>query len=380
MWNVDITSVQPLIQPLLRLTDDIFDWAIAQDIKLPADILEQAAKNAPGPIGQVAKTTSLRHWMVKLVKCEELNDVFQAYRRMTTDYAAFIEQGAEVYQPRTTSTWILLRECFDYLYDQLLNTEIFCQAYCADHRIAQAWAAEYRRRFGRVRRICPYCDAAQVANADSSSIDHFLPRRYFPLLAVYGSNLVVSCTRCNDRVKGSTLVGTWDGQASYVPILHPFYHEPAQHFVFRYVQSEQLTDIDIHILTDDNREAHRTQHYLSLFRIAELYRDLLPELNEERVAFRRRIRNRYRSVHEAGGQQTIADIMRDELNAAIATNSLKKGEFSLTKAKNDLYQFLLANLDLEVAFLEHLEEKASQVHQSAVDRFLDHYLTGQRGA
>lgn len=59
---------------------------------------------------------------------------------------------------------------------------------------------------------CPYCFHRQV-----STIDHYLPKAYYPLLSVVPINLVPSCKDCN-----LGLLGIHASQASE-EILHPYY-------------------------------------------------------------------------------------------------------------------------------------------------------------
>ena len=78
------------------------------------------------------------------------------------------------------------------------------------------------RRSGRAlksmrrRRLpcCPVCGSPQVP----SSLDHYLPRKYYPEFSILRLNLVSACGACNSDEKGTTVAGT--DPARFV---HPYF-------------------------------------------------------------------------------------------------------------------------------------------------------------
>lgn len=67
---------------------------------------------------------------------------------------------------------------------------------------------------GAPNRTCPYCGHRKV-----STLDHFLPKSYFPVFSITPSNLVPSCKDCNHGKRSNT---TTDPSEQY---LHPYFDQ-----------------------------------------------------------------------------------------------------------------------------------------------------------
>lgn len=71
---------------------------------------------------------------------------------------------------------------------------------------------------------CPMC-----GSQCSRSLDHALPRRYFPEFSILRENLVPACTSCNSVQKGATYRGEKDPER----FIHPYYDQWASDALWR---------------------------------------------------------------------------------------------------------------------------------------------------
>ncbi|MCR8659182.1 HNH endonuclease [Paenibacillus endoradicis] len=112
---------------------------------------------------------------------------------------------------------------------------------------------------------CPACGQRKV-----SSLDHYLPKAFYPSLVVTPFNLIPSCDQCNkkklDRVPESVEEST----------LHPYYDEIGNdRFLFSRVIKSTPPVIDFYIKppeTWDEIKAKRVQFHFETFELNFLYR------------------------------------------------------------------------------------------------------------
>lgn len=95
-----------------------------------------------------------------------------------------------------------LRQLFDYLYDQGLNSSALTGA-------LSATIDDFYEKFRDLdQAVCPFCGLSLYMDRGSGNrapIDHFLPRLIYPMGAVNFRNLVPMCTTCNQRPQKGTI-------------------------------------------------------------------------------------------------------------------------------------------------------------------------------
>ena len=156
-------------------------------------------------------------------------------------------------------------------------------------------------------RYCPYCNAETVGltkrgnpkGLDSySSIDHILPKKDYPLLALSLCNLVPACYKCNSQFKGDKdLYGIkeWHQKKPF-RALHPYVHDFYRWFRFEYAPTS-VENMFVHEFDDssplsvkvvkpfpnDQQSFYdkRVKRYLETFELPNSYRDLYAtEINQ----------------------------------------------------------------------------------------------------
>lgn len=78
---------------------------------------------------------------------------------------------------------------------------------------------------------CPYCNIGET-----ETIDHYLPKKYFPEYALYSRNLVPSCYKCNTIYKGETFK-----EDQIRVFIHPYYDN---------IDIIQFLWVDTHVIED----------------------------------------------------------------------------------------------------------------------------------
>ena len=111
---------------------------------------------------------------------------------------------------------------------------------------------------------CPFCDQRNV-----STLDHVLPKKLYPSLAVTPLNLVGACMECN-KIKLSTA----PTNASDV-ILHPYFDNISTNrwLIAKVVQTQPcaiIFDVERHATWDDTTYA-RARRQFSMLELATLY-------------------------------------------------------------------------------------------------------------
>ncbi len=115
---------------------------------------------------------------------------------------------------------------------------------------------------------CPYCGGIGHVR----TLDHYLPKSYFPLYSVLPANLVPCCRDCNTE-SGSTFAATADKQT-----IHPYFDD--QHFFDeKWIVGEvqEINPITIKFFAIpptswDDTDKKRVKSHFSTYGLAERYR------------------------------------------------------------------------------------------------------------
>lgn len=97
-----------------------------------------------------------------------------------------------------------------------------------------------------------------------SELDHWFPKKKFPILAISFHNLIPSCHSCNSSIKGDANI-RWD--RALRNMTHPYLKEAKQNFKFSYV-NKSLNEFNVKINVTNNSKIDKT---LKFFKINEVY-------------------------------------------------------------------------------------------------------------
>ncbi|MEK4524578.1 HNH endonuclease [Paenibacillus sp. FSL H8-0104] len=195
---------------------------------------------------EVAIRTNLKEYICEL-KYEGIN-LLDQYNEFVDNYENFLslEWNANItYSKQVT-------EAFEYFYTDLIHGKIFNDLIGESNAIK-----EFRERI-TLESTCPYCDIHDM-EFDIASIDHFIPKARYPLLAIYPKNLVVACSACNDRIKKEKL---------YLPIIHPYFNNLDDYFCFTYKNNVIEFEFLDHISVGDRE---KVENFFKLFNIEKRY-------------------------------------------------------------------------------------------------------------
>lgn len=92
---------------------------------------------------------------------------------------------------------------------------------------------------------CPYC--GEIGN--SATLDHYLPKSFFPQFSILPDNLVPACRDCNSGSKSSTFPKTEDQQ-----IIHPYFDKTI-FFEEQWIRAKVLAGV--------NQEPYILEYYIS---------------------------------------------------------------------------------------------------------------------
>ena len=90
-----------------------------------------------------------------------------------------------------TGTKKAIKDLFNYMYEDLLNTDIFRTEYGSIH--------DHYKAFYGTGMVCPFCGfvGLKLPSEGRSDYDHYLCRKHYPCLAVNFGNLIPMCKSCN---------------------------------------------------------------------------------------------------------------------------------------------------------------------------------------
>ncbi|WP_088832463.1 HNH endonuclease [Paenibacillus tyrfis] len=344
MWKLSrIEEIIEIDRGIQDFISDFFEWALNADASKSIDELRKQVINKESRIGRVAAATKLKELIVLLAKSSHKKIIKTYYVDLTSKYLDLVDGVIPSPPKLPPKSQSLIREIFDYFYESILDSKTFQQEYIPQYSAPTELKAYLRDKFGASRKVCPYCDIQWIGHSAHSSIDHFFPKSSFPLLSIFISNLIVSCTGCNDRIKKAKLL---------LPLFHPHFHQAADHFEFVF-DNECNNIVDIKLLSDQRDSHKRVINYFQLFKLKEMYASVLYKVREDRRKIRETVRRLFLASNPSGDKKRVLrDILYEEIDNSIAQNILKRGHFDLTKIKYDFLQSLKTSLfDTEIEYL-----------------------------
>ena len=339
-------ELETIINSFDRFVSDFFEWIIAQDPQDSDPKLEKKIREDDTPLGKVARRTLVNSLLISFVRCPERNLVYFLYLYYMKNYKNIMDGIPFLECKFSPETLELVEGTFKYFYEKLIERKTFQQYYIPNYNGPEKLKREIRKRFG-FERVCPYCDFHSISHEDYSSIDHFLPKSRFPLLAIHSKNLVVSCAGCNDRIKLDRY---------NLPIAHPLYEDVTMSIRFSFDQS--IDNIEIEYIGKNVMEVKSAIAFADLFKLKEVYTTILYRLKTDRKEIRNIVESKWMLVENSRRDfDLLKKLLDDEYNNFLIKNVKKRGYFSLTKLRIDFCNFLQEK-GKEVD-LEYLAEKLS---------------------
>ncbi|MCP1422494.1 hypothetical protein J3D43_001010 [Paenibacillus xylanexedens] len=357
MWRLTIPDeVIEVERGIQEFITDFFETVLNSDSSKSSEDLKKQVSNRESKIGRVAAVTNLKESIVSLVKCPQKNIIKMYYVSLTSRYSCLIDGDVPTPPELLPESSTLIREIFDYFYESLLDSKTFRQEYIPDYTSDLELKVYLRDKMGNNGKVCPYCDIQWIGHASHSSIDHFFPKSRFPLLSIFVSNLIVSCTGCNDRIKKANLL---------LPLFHPYFHQAADYFEFE-INNECNTIMQIKLLSNHEDSVRRVNNYFDLFNLNEMYANVLYKVREDRRQLRETVKRIYLAYNPLDDKEgVLRNILAEEINTTLNRNLSKRGYFDLTKIKHDFFQ------SLERSFFEvELEYLCSHLK---LDRITENY-------
>ncbi|SFT27363.1 hypothetical protein [Paenibacillus sp. BC26] len=359
MWKINIRpEVIEIGKGIEEFIKDFFEWVTTSSSDCSYEDLVEQATTRDSKISRVASSTKLKEFLALLTICAEKKDIDSYYKSLTRSYEGMIDGVLPDALELTSSSRELVDKIFGYFYENLLCSTHFQREYIPKYVGAADLKITIREIYGMAYKICPYCDIQWIGNLAHNSIDHFFPKSKYPLLSIFISNLIVSCTGCNDRLKKANML---------LPTFHPHFHQTADYFTFNFDESCSYISVDLNPEQLDTDK--RVVNYFELFNLTNQYCSIAYKLRNERSDIRESVKRLFRAYNPSSEKnKVLKDILNDELNRRLIQVQYKKGEFELTKVKNDFYKYLqTTSFELEYEFL--MENLNIEREPSIVNRF-----------
>ncbi|MGF9772403.1 HNH endonuclease signature motif containing protein [Priestia aryabhattai] len=258
----------------------------------------------------IATGTNLKKYICDL-KYEGL-DLLSKYNEFNINYKKFLSADWK----DNTQYSKLLTKAFEYFYTDLIQGKIF------NNTVGESNAIREFREELTLESTCPYCDSHEM-EFDSSSVDHFIPKSRYPLMAIFPKNLIVACTACNERIKKEKL---------YLPIMHPYFDNLDDYFYFTY--RNEVIEIEFYdYISIKDRE--KVKNFFKLFNLEKRYnkyaKKKLIKLKEE---IRRNVIKQIKGVETISINEIQSKIKEELYDSYINISKYKKKD-ALTKLKLD---------------------------------------------
>lgn len=341
MWKIDTTMVSKCMSVTDTFINDFFCWAKENNSKTKEEI-EETLKNDDSSLGKVANgLTGVFDLLIKLSLYQNIEEIYEVYTNMTADYYVFLENGACVADIPEESLK-LSEEIFKYFYETLLDRQTFWENY--SNGFERFSKSIFRETITKGRQVCPYCDMNLVTYNKQSNTDHFLALTYFPVLSVKWENLVVSCVVCNLYLKNAKLIGTYQGKSSYIPMLHPYFHEVAEHIQFTFDDS-----LNIGVIPSDV-EDERAKNYCELFELESIYQGAQKIIEMTWLEIYNTIKIRFNNEQGLSDESPLEKLVRmykEQLSTKLECFENGIGGVPYVKILIDLLRFKLSEVEMK---------------------------------
>jgi len=147
-----------------------------------------------------------------------------------------------------------------YLYDELFDYEPLWSALGYSRLTRQVFHKNFRAD-NNYPSCCPYCDLDTINGQGNCVVEHFLPRKYFPLLSLNSNNLFSTCNSCNLGAAGK-------GINVVTKVTTPYVDEIGELVEFEFDNVKKQVSISSAPLRED------VKGFLDLLQLPTRYRDV----------------------------------------------------------------------------------------------------------
>lgn len=296
MWKIDETFIGKIYKFTDEFVNDVFQWVL-ENPKVNKDSLIKTIKN-PKLFNVAKKCRNLREILYNLSNSDKSNCIYEHYKYYVKNYEKILSGNMSSISLCTDAKNIA-KDAFEYFYENLIETDIFWMNYSKDNKIKKI---QIRKTIGEKHKICPYCNVGPISYAEASNMDHFLPISKYPVLGVFGDNLVVACLPCNLFIKNDH-----DGK---LPIIHPYKEQVADYMNFTFDKKKKL--IGINYTTTDPIKLKQTENYVSLFKIKNTYRGFWGRVQAEEELINKNIKKIVKRI-SVPNIQTLEDMIEEDI-------------------------------------------------------------------
>lgn len=163
-----------------------------------------------------------------------------------------------------------------------------------------------REIYDEIKSLAPYGKCPLCAHRSVSTLDHYLPKAHYPVLAVTPLNLVPSCSDCN-KSKLTDYPTIADEQT-----LHPYFDDiGGDHWLVAEVQSSIPAAVVFSLVAPPNWSdtlKKRVNQHFNAFGLATLYS---AQAADELL----NIRYQLGSIYDVGGAQAVKDELESRANS-----------------------------------------------------------------
>lgn len=323
MWRIKPESIHMIYESTEQFILDVLEWA-CQNPAISSD--KSAIVNSVSNMRLkkvVSRCSLLRGKMFFLSNSGYAETIKKAYLHTTQNYERILH-GLTQFKRLDTSVIEVVYEMFNYFYYNLIDTKIFWEQYGKSESLTKDL---YRKKVGSKREYCPYCDFNSIVSEKASNTDHFFPISVHPILGVFWKNLIVSCLPCNLSIKNDV--------HPKLPILHPYYDQPAEYFNFNFDESNMTITVTKKI--KNTSDSKRIKNYLNLFRIQETYATSWKYVKRIEKGIMKRVRKR---LSRSDNLEDLVEIFLDEINDLQKDLNIDRGMVERTKLLIDFCEFL----------------------------------------
>jgi len=186
--------------------------------------------------------------------------VLLGFTAIKTEWKLYLQQNRQIYAgnyniPKENHQAPITKFFKDYLYDYYWGLD-WVWTIVAGINYSRATFHNNFKKENKLT-ICPYCDVDTIAATRNSSVEHFLPKDHFPLIACNPRNLIPCCTACNMGNSGK-------GTEYRSPVYSQFNRQIGDDIQFKF------NGIEIDILHHNDPA---TENYLGLLQLRKRYKE-----------------------------------------------------------------------------------------------------------
>lgn len=226
----------------------------------------------------------------------------------------------------TKATKRAVADLFNFLYENFLRTS-WCRGNCGDIR------NHYRDFFERGNYICPFCGLEcypEPGSGNRAEYDHYLCRKYYPLLSISFDNLVPTCHTCNSGAQKGQVDCLHSAPNVRRNVYAPYGSVGGVEFSFSWEESPETGTTgkaSIEFTPKNSAESGLIQTWLEIYKIKKRVRARI----EHRYNYWLMTLIRHRRINTKPSVAELQDVFRQEADALNSVERIRTESDSLYK-------------------------------------------------